>query len=104
MPMAAPLFLPQGMITKKKLLRRSLWLWLRLWRRLLLLLLLAHALQLLVDLLRRFDPIGGFGLGGVGWRGSGRGASARRRVDLVGRPRELGCGLRDLDRRSLSRL
>ena len=99
--MAAPLFLPQGMITKKKLLRRGLRL--RLWLRLLLLL-LAHALQLLVDLLWRFDPIGGFGLGGVSWRGSGRGASARRRVDLVGRPRELGCGLRDLDRRCLSRL
>ena len=97
--MAAPFFLPQATLAKKKLLRRGLWL--RLWLRLLL---LTHALQLLVDLLRCFDSIGGFGLGGVSRRGSGGGASARRRVDLVGRPRELGCGLRDLDRRSLSRL
>jgi hypothetical protein len=58
MPSAAPFFLPQGTLAKKKLLRRGLWLWL--WLRLLL---LAHALQLLVDLLRCFDSIGGFGLG-----------------------------------------
>ena len=97
--MAAPFFLSQATIAKKRLLRRGLWL--RLGLRLLL---LAHALQLLVDLLRCFDSIGGFGLGGVGRRGSGGGASARRRVDLVGRPRGLGYGLRDLDGRSLSRL